>query len=205
MTPEDYEQLRAISPFLDDLPRVGALSPRHGRAVSRVRDGEFKLFPKAKPISRRQWDLNEPGTREFDLLIAANVFMYSSRPWQWFENVLARCSYFLLIDLVRRKRAADDEFGPDGDCMRYAIGDERPRVADFFDLAVLGGQVLGWRTFYGGANEFDHSPMHFMALLRGSRRPEQSTIDHAVVDAVTLLGRSESQSARRPHALRLSS
>jgi hypothetical protein len=205
MTPEDYEQLREISPFFDDLPSVGVLSPRHSRVVSRVRDSELRLFPMAKAISRRQWDLNDPGSREFDLLVAANVFMYSPSPWQWFEHVLARCSYFLLVDLVRRKRAADDEFGPDGDRMRYAIGDEQPRVADFFDLVLLDGQVLGWRTFYGGANEFDESPMHFMALLRGSRRPAQSTIDHAVVAAVGLLGHGESQSPRRPNDLRLGS
>lgn len=187
MTPEDYEQLRAISPILNNLPSVAVLSPRHGHVVSRVRDSELRLFPKARAVSRRQWNLNEPGTRDFDLLIAANVFMYSSRPRQWFDSVLARCAYFLFLDLVRRKRAADDEFGPDGDCMRYAIGDERPQVPDFFDLALLEGRVLGWRTFYGGANDFDDSPMHVMALLRGSRQSARRTIDQAVVDVVALL------------------
>ena len=40
-----------------------------------------------------------------------------------------------LADLVRRRRSAISEFGPDGECMRYAIGGERPRCAEYFDLA----------------------------------------------------------------------
>jgi hypothetical protein len=187
VTPEDYAQLRAISPLLNALPNLGVLSPTHGRARSRVRDSELRLFPKATALSRDEWDLNQPGTRQFDLLIAANVFMYSSRPEQWFANVLARCAGFVLIDLVRRKRAVDNEFGADGDCMRYAIGSERPRVAEFFDLAQLDGQILGWRTFYGGANEFDDSPMHVMALLRGSGHTIPRAVDQAMGDAVALL------------------
>ena len=189
MTPEDYGQLQAISRCLRDLSGVAVLSPSHGRTRSRVHQSELRLFPRAAALSRRDWDLDEPGTGDFDLLVAANVFMYSCRPGQWFENVLARCAYFLFLDLVRRKRAADDEFGSDGDCMRYAIGDERPRVADFFDLASLDGRVLGWRTFHGGANEFDESPVHVIALLQGSRPSAHRAVDVAIADVIALLAR----------------
>jgi hypothetical protein len=189
VTSEDYEQLRAVSPLVRDLPNVAVLSPRHGPIVSRIRKSELSLFPKATALSRRQWNLDEPGTRDFDLLIAANVFMYSRRPRQWFENALSRCAYLLLLELVRRRRGADGEFGPDGDCMRYAIGDQRPRVADFFDLGALDGGVVGWRTFYGGANEYDDSPLHVLALVRGSRRSADPRIDGAVGDVIALLDR----------------
>jgi hypothetical protein len=128
VTPEDYEELRAISARLSDLRSTAVLSPLHGRAVSRLRGGELKLFPRATAISHRDWDLNEPGVRDFDLIVAANVFMYSGRPREWFDNVLARCAYFLLLDLVRRKRAPDQELGDDGDAMRYATSGRGSRA-----------------------------------------------------------------------------
>ena len=113
--------------------------------------------------------------------------MYSGRPREWFDNVLARCAYFLLLDLVRRKRAPDQELGDDGDAMRYAVGDERPRIAGSFDLAALDDRVLCWRTFHGGANDYDDSPMHFVALLRGSRRSAQPTLNRDVAKVIGLL------------------
>jgi hypothetical protein len=172
---------------LGDLRSGAVLSPRHGRTVSRVRESELTLFPRATAVSRREWDLNEPGARDFDLIVAANVFMYSPRPSQWFEHVLERCAFFVLLDVVRRKRAPDAELGGDGDCMRYAVADEQPRIPGYYDLATLDGRVLCSRTFHGGANEFDDSPVHFVALLRGSRRPAQPTLDHAVAKLIALL------------------
>ena len=182
MTPEDYEQLRAVFRFVDVRSSVAVLSPRHRGAVARFREGELRLFPTAIAVSRGEWDLDEPGPRDFDFIVAANVFMYSSRPQQWLENVLARCSYFLLLDLVRRRLSAAGELGPDGNCMRYAIGDERPRSTDFFDLGAIDDRILGWRTFYGGANEHDDSPRHFIALLQGTRPAAQPTVRQAAVD-----------------------
>jgi hypothetical protein len=189
VTREDFEQLETIASFLKDLPSLAVLSPRHGPVVSRIRRSELALFPNATALSRREWDLDDPGPSDFDLVVAGNVFMYSPRPRQWFENVLERCAYLLLLDLVRRKRAEDSELGSDGDCMRYAIGGERPRVSEFFDLGVLESQILGWRTFYGGANEYDAAPMHVIALVQGSRHAAQAWIDDAVANAVALLRR----------------
>jgi hypothetical protein len=187
VTPEDYEQLRAVSRFVDGRSRVAVLSPLRRGAASRLREGELRLFPRATAVSRGEWDLDDPGTRDFDFIVAANVFMYSSRPQRWLEHVLARCSSLLVLDLVRRRRSETSEFGPDGDCMRYAIGDERPRCAGFFDFGTIGDRVLGWRTFYGGANDYDESPMHFIALLQGARSVAQPATRHAVVDVTTFL------------------
>jgi hypothetical protein len=159
VTREDYAVLGKLAPRLSEIPSVGVLSP--------LRDGERKIFPRAKSLPRWRWDLNKPGRQRFDLLIAANVFMYSPDPSRWLRHVLASCKYFLLLDLVRRRRGAAGEFGPDGDCLRFAIGDARPRVERHFDLSSLGDRLLGHHTFSGGANVHDPAPLHVVALLRG--------------------------------------
>lgn len=159
MTHQDFEQLQQLAPHLSAFRRVGVFSP--------LREGERKLFPKAVSLPRWRWDLNRPSRQRFDLLVACNVFMYSPDPALWFRNVLASCRYFLLLDLIRRQRDSHDEFGSDGDRMRYAVGDERPRVARHFDLTSLGDRVVGYRTFFGGANAQDNTPQHVVALIRG--------------------------------------
>jgi hypothetical protein len=159
MTQQDFEVLRELAPEINALGRVGALSP--------LREGEGRLFPRAVRIPRWKWDLNRPSRRRFDVLVAANVFMYSPDPARWFRNVLASCRWFLLVDPVRRRRSEVDEFGTDGDGMRFAVGSERPRIDGFFDLGSFGDRLLAWRTYYGGANPFDDAPLHVVALIRG--------------------------------------
>jgi hypothetical protein len=112
--------------------------------------------------------------------------MYSPDPARWFANVLAACEYFLMIDLVRRRRHEHSEFDVDGDCMRFAVGDARPRVDTFFDLESLGDRLLACRTYNTEANAHDSAPIHFIALLRGdlatlSREPP-SGISSAVAE-----------------------
>lgn len=159
MTSEDLHQLQRLAPGLEQFPRMGILSPARG--------GEDKIFPRATALPRWRWDLNKPGGRRFDLLVAANVFMYGADPALWFRHVLATCKYFLLLDLVRRQRSERTEFGSDGDCMRYAVGDAHPRVDRHFRLDTLGDRLLGYRTFHGGANSFDDAPLHVVAFIRG--------------------------------------
>ena len=159
MTREDFEQLQGLAHDFSIFPRIGAFSP--------IREGERKIFPKATALPRRRWDLNKPSSRRFDLLVASSVFMYAPDPARWFRHALGSCKYLLLLDLVRRRRGENGEFGTDGDCMRYAVGRERPRVEHHFNLHYLGDWLLAYRTFYGGANSFDDDPLHVVALLRG--------------------------------------
>jgi hypothetical protein len=166
MTEDDFKQLQRLSKHLGSFSRVGVFSPTQER----------ELFPNARAIPRRRWDLNEPGNLRFDLLVAANVFMYSPAPARWFQHVLASCKYFLLQDVVRRQRGSG-EFGGDGDQMRYAVGDARPRVENSFDLASLGDRLLGFLTYHGGANEVDADPLHVIALFRGDRADPFLRID----------------------------
>jgi uncharacterized protein DUF2334 len=169
MTPEDFEQLREIAASLaTSFERIGVLSPTV----------EGQLFPGATHLSRRRWDLNEASNRRFDLLVAANVFMYSPAPERWLRHVLSACKYFLLLDVVRRRRGSDSEFGEDGDQMRYAVGEARPRADTYFDLASADdNRLLGYRTYAGGTNALDDDPLHFIALFRGDLADSVLRID----------------------------
>jgi hypothetical protein len=132
-------------------------SPRHRRVVARVRRGELRFFPAAIAVSRGEWDLDKPYARDFDFIVAANVFICSSRPQQWLEIVLARCSCFLLLDLVRRKRSASVSSVQTW----TACGMDRrraPTIRRLLRPRAIDDRLLGWRTFYGGANEHDDSP-----------------------------------------------
>jgi hypothetical protein len=170
MTREDLARLSELAPALAVVDRLGLLSPNA--------DGELALFPHGKPIYRRSlrhrsWDLDRPGRRRYDVLLAANVFMYSADPQRWFDNVLARCQWFVLQDIVRRRRSPDGELGPDGDRMRYAAGGERPRTDEFFDLRALGDRLLACSTYVAGPSEFDAEPLHVLALIRGDLTPSE--------------------------------
>ena len=106
MTNEDFAELQRLAPHLSEFRRVGVFSPR---------EGEHKLCPRATSRPEWRWDLNKPNKHRWDLLIASSVFMYSKNPALWFQHVFASCKYFLLLDLVRRRRSAANEFAPDGD------------------------------------------------------------------------------------------
>jgi hypothetical protein len=159
VTNEDLQQLRRIAEHLTGLGSVGILSP--------ASETERKVFSGATALSRRRWNLDQPGQRRFDLLIASNVFMYSPDPGRWFRHVLACTRYFLQLDPIRRRRSATGEFGADADRMRFRIGDARPRVERHFDLGDLGDRLLGFHTYFGGANTWDDDPLHVVALFRG--------------------------------------
>lgn len=163
MTDPDLAHLQAVARGLPPFERVGVFSP--------LREGEWRVFPGATGLPRLRWDLDRPAWRQFDLLVACNVFMYAEAPERWFRHVLASCRYFLLLDLVRRRRDAHGEFGNDGDRMRYAVGGAEPRAEvgeRQTDLeALLGDRLLGHRLFHGGANPQDDDPLHLLALIRG--------------------------------------
>jgi hypothetical protein len=157
MTAEDLGVLSDLAPEVGALGRVGVLS----------RDRTNELFPAATHLSRRRWDLNDPSDRRFDVLVAVNVFMHSPNPARWFRNVLASCRWFVLLAPVRRRRSETSEYGPDADRVRYAIGSERTRTDESFDLTSLGDRLLAWKTFRGSPTEYDKEPVQVVALLRG--------------------------------------
>jgi hypothetical protein len=158
MTPEVIDHLRSLSVSIAQFPRVALLSP--GRA-------ECELFPQARVLRRRDWDLGQlRRDQRFDLIIACHVFHYASDPALWFENVRSSCRALLIADLIRRKRAPDSELGRDCDAMRYAIDEHRPALPKHFDLGGLGENLLARHVYPGAANEYGPA-LHVMALIRG--------------------------------------
>ena len=67
-----------------------------------------KFFPNSKIIcsSIKSWNLNKSITSRFDLIYAANVFMYSNDPILWFNNVFKSCKNFIIQDITTIKRKA---------------------------------------------------------------------------------------------------
>jgi hypothetical protein len=158
MTPEVVELLRALSASIAPFPRIALLSPG---------PSERQLFPGARVLERKDWDLGEKRRDlRFDLIIACHVFHYASEPERWFENVGASCRALLIADLIRRKRSAEGELGQDGDAMRYAVDSHRPTVARHFELNSLGARLLARHVFAGAANEYGPA-LHVLALIRG--------------------------------------
>jgi hypothetical protein len=123
-------------------------------------------------LGRDEWDLNQPGTRDFDVIVAMNVFMYSSDPLLWFGHVLSRCKWFWVQDPVCGQRGRGTELGDgpqgDGDSMRFSAGNLfRARIEDAYDLARHQDRIH--RLVAYRLNVGDHVPyaMSYMAMLRG--------------------------------------
>lgn len=157
MTPEDKALLARLKPLIRPGETVGILSP--------VRGGEYQVFDRFTALPKWRWNLDRPGRRRYDWLIASNVFMYSPEPVRWLRNVLACCRYFALIDLVQRQRSREAELGADGDRTRYRIDDVEPRLPGYFDLRPLA--PLASFTYPSSGNEYDAKPVHAMAVFAG--------------------------------------
>lgn len=158
MTSEVLARLSRFQDIAAQFKRVALLSPS---------PEECRLFPHATILSYKDWDLNQAKPHyRFDLIIASNVFHYSSNPAQWFKSVLASCRVFLMADIVSRKRSKESEFASDGDSIRYRIGDAIPNDSHFFDLNTLGDRLLGYEVYDGGSNCYGKS-VQLLALIKG--------------------------------------
>src|SRR3990167_5550836 len=134
MRPEDLEQYRQHFPHWTKLlwEMIGAESERQfgigllsgDTAQYNVLSDCFGQEVACVDVTRRDWDLNEPGRVNFDLIVGMNVFMYSPDPDLWFRNVFARCRFLWIQDPVCGKRGpvelGDGPTG-DGDAMRYGF------------------------------------------------------------------------------------
>ncbi len=136
-------------------------------------------FPNARLLvaTRGNWDLNQPfpARARVDLVVASNVFHYSPEPERWFANVLGMTRYFIIQDLVSRRRStAPDGLCDDGDRMRYSYSSEgiESDFAGAYDLAAQARRIHAFLRFDGGRNEHHApplpAPVHYGALLKGS-------------------------------------
>ena len=75
-----------------------------------------ELFPNSSitKCSRGDWDFDDEGTLgNFDLIITSGIFMYSTQPKIWLNNILNRCKYLWAEDIVRCYRGGNQEYGDD--------------------------------------------------------------------------------------------
>jgi len=151
--------LMLLSPSLDDVAFVK------------------QQFPEARLLvaTRDTWDLNQAfsAPEGVDLVMASNVFHYSPDPGRWFSNVLAMTRYFILQDLVfRRRSTAPDGLCDDGDAIRYAFHSRgvESAFASAFDLSRVEATFEMFREFDGGRNEHHAPPLappkHYCAVIR---------------------------------------
>lgn len=141
-------------------------------------DIEFlrRQFPAARLLvaTRGTWDLAEPFPADgrVDLVVASNVFHYSPHPERWFSHVLAMTRYFIVQDLISRRRSsAPDGLCDDGDRMRYSFTSRgvRSEFACAYDLSGHEASVRVFMPFDGGRNEHHAPPLapplHYCALF----------------------------------------
>jgi hypothetical protein len=155
------DDLLLLSPSLDDV------------AFVRREFRKSRLFV----ATRNTWDLNRPfpaGGR-VDLVIASNVFHYSPDPKLWFAHVLGMTRYFVLQDLIFRRRSTEPEgLGKDGDSMRYTLSSRSVAspFASAFDLSALAPSIEFFLEFEGGRNEHHEPPLapprHYCAVVKSS-------------------------------------
>jgi hypothetical protein len=144
-------------------------------------------FPKARLLvaTRGTWDLNRPFPvpGRVDLVVASNVFHYCPDPERWFSNVLGMTRYFIVQDLVSRRRStAPDGLCDDGDRMRYSYSSEgvRSDFAGAYDLSAQARHIRTFLRFDGGRNEHHApplpAPVHYCALLASPRASEPAAL-----------------------------
>tara|TARA_R110000824_G_scaffold314574_1_gene501418 strand:- start:67 stop:588 length:522 start_codon:yes stop_codon:yes gene_type:complete len=145
MTDEDIIAIRTFFPeWHRDLKpqRAALLSPRQ----------EKNIISECMPITNievstiRDWNLNSPNNKRWDLCIAASVLMYCADPSLWFENIFKSCDTIWMVDHIDRDRGKN-QLGGDGDAMRYQF---LPHVISSFPNAFdisSAGEVTKMYTY----------------------------------------------------------
>ena len=88
--------------------------PQAGATISMAAeraDRAQRLSQCSKPLPN-DWNLDESGSEDFSLLVAANVFMNAEDPERWFANVFARCRYFVLVRSRSTASSGGSRAGP---------------------------------------------------------------------------------------------
>ena len=121
-------------------------------------------------LSMRSWDLNTLPPRSYDLVVAMNVFHYSTNPKLWFSNVLSSCKWFWMQDLINRYRDGLGQLGDDGDILRFKC----PPLGmlsfftNAFDISYLVDRIKKVVVYDGGGSTDPFRPStHFLACIKG--------------------------------------
>lgn len=117
-------------------------------------------------LKKASWDLNNPTDDTADLIVACNVFHYSKNPTLWFQHVFAACKFFLIQDLISRKRNGNNELGDDGDATRYDWRSSSQKNHPVFDLVVFEDRLLHFQAYDAGSRDGNHM-VNFAAVFKG--------------------------------------
>lgn len=157
---EDYEALVRLlnKRSLKHVSIVGcSLDQKQKDIVSRY-------FSQARFLDRAAWDFDHRKDISTDVVLCCNVFHYAKDPALWISNILPVCRELWITDLVHRRRGGCDEFGSDGDCMRYCYG-EMASSEFRFDLAQY--DVMDFWTYDAGSYRSGTLCVNFAAVLKG--------------------------------------
>jgi hypothetical protein len=116
------------------------------------------------PSHKGRWDITQPNENKYDLIFAGNVLMYISESKKAIDNVLACCKWFLLQDIIIRWRGSN-EFGGDGDCMRYYHKELGTKSINSvcFDISYLGDKIIYFKEY-----EDERNNISFITLIKGN-------------------------------------
>lgn len=122
------------------------------------------LFKDLTILTKNEWDLNYKSKYNFDIIIANNILHYSNNPQLWIDNIFNSCNLFLIQDLMKRQRSANNEYGNDGDSTRYSFNGY-DYIENSFNISSLNHKIINSYIYDGGSNEYDDNPKHFICLL----------------------------------------
>lgn len=159
MTKNDFKILSEIAPFINSqFQKIALLSPTD----------EKKLFPNAVCFNVNDWNLNYHRKDQFDCIIVCNIFQYLDNVELAINNLQKTSKYVLIIDLIKRKRSAESEFGQDGDQNRFYFSKRINDVEQAINLPdLLKDSLLHYTQYNGGDNEYHNNNIHFCALIKG--------------------------------------
>lgn len=145
-----------------EIKKVLILSPTGERLIYENEFPDLEFYS----ANEIDWDLNFRNPNKYDLIIAHNVFHYSNNPNLWLDNVMSSCKFFLMQDLLTRKRGVNSEFCNDGDKQRYSFGDIKYFSGETFNLKnITKYSIKKFKEYSGENNSLNKGARHFICLF----------------------------------------
>ena len=125
------------------------------------------IFKNISILNEHEWNLDYTIDKHYDIIIAHNIFYMAKTPNLWIDNVMESCNYFLLQDLLKRKRNNINEFcSTDTDNTRYSFTGHKYYDGNTFNLSDIKYKIINGVIYDGEANEYDSRPKHFACLIK---------------------------------------
>jgi len=152
--------LKSQKEILEKIKTVCILSPTYELSFYE------KIFNNIEIKDINSWDLNKIENFKYNLIISHNIFYISKNPQLWIDNVMNSCDYFLLQDILKRKRNLYSEFcETDHDSIRFSFNNHKYYDGETFNLSNIKYKIINGIIYDGEKNEFDNQPKHFACLI----------------------------------------